>query len=269
MRSPPWRASDPSAARASAIRRPVNPSPPAILKSPPCAGFLIWIAEFAEKNPGSNRAALARRARCAARLGGRATRAQARASAFRRAVNPSPPAILKSPPCAGFLIWIAEFADKNPGSNRAALARRARCAARPGGRATRAQARASAFRRAVNPSPPAILKDPPCAGFLIWIAEFADLNPVRTEPRLRGELDAQPAWRASDPSAARASAFRRAVNPSPPAILKDPPCAGFLIWIAEFADENPGVRTEPRLRGELDAQPAWRASDPSAANPSL
>src|SRR5690625_3307654 len=142
----------------------------------------------------------------------------ARASAIRRAVNPSPPAILKSPPCAGFLIWIAEFADKNPGSNRAALARRARCAARPGGRATRAQARASAFRRAVNPSPPAILKDPPCAGFLIWIAEFADLNPVRTEPRLRGELDAQPAWRASDPSAARASAFRRAVNPSPPVV---------------------------------------------------
>src|SRR5690625_7429670 len=130
-------------------------------------------------------------------------------------------------------------------------------------------ARASAFRRAVNPSPPAILKDPPCAGFLIWIAEFADLNPVRTEPRLRGELAAQPAWRAGDPGAAGASAFTRAVKPSPPAILKDPPCAGFLIWIAEFADENPGVRTEPRLRGELDAQPAWRASDPSAANPSL
>src|SRR5690625_1414019 len=64
-----------------------------------------------------------------------------------------------------------------------------------------------------------------------------------------------PPWRASDPSAARASAIRRAVNPSPPAILKDPPCAGFLIWIAEFADLNP-VRTEPRLRGELDAQPA-------------
>src|SRR5690625_1247466 len=150
MRSPPWRASDPSAARASAIRRAVNPSPPAILKDPPCAGFLIWIAEFADENPG--------------------VRTEPR------------------------------------------FARRARCAARPGGRATRAQARASAFRRAVNPSPPAILKDPPCAGFLIWIAEFADLNPVRTEPCLRGELDAQPAWRASDPSAARASAFRRAVK---------------------------------------------------------
>src|SRR5690625_5974230 len=130
-------------------------------------------------------------------------------------------------------------------------------------------ARASALSRAFTPSPPALVQSPPGAGFLIWIAEFADLNPVRTEPRWRGELDAQPAWRASDPSAARASAFRRAVNPSPPAILKDPPCAGFLIWIAEFADENPGVRTEPRLRGELDAQPAWRASDPSAANPSL
>src|SRR5690625_1043184 len=123
-------------------------------------------------------------------------------------------------------------------------------------------ARASAIRRAVNPSPPAILKDPPCAGFLIWIAEFADLNPVRTEPRLRGELDAQPAWRASDPSVARASAFRRAVNPSPPAILKDPPCAGFLIWIAEFADENPGVRTEPRFarRARCAARPGGRAT---------
>src|SRR5690625_1009082 len=70
-----------------------------------------------------------------------------------------------------------------------------------------------------------------------------------------------PPWRASDPSVARASAFRRAVNPSPPAILKSPPCAGFLIWIAEFADLNP-VRTEPRLRGELDAQPALAGERP-------
>src|SRR5690625_7975851 len=100
-------------------------------------------------------------------------------------------------------------------------------------------ARASAFRRAVNPSPPAILKDPPCAGFLIWIAEFADLNPVRTEPRLRGELDAQPAWRASDPSAARASAFRRADKPSPPAILKAPPWAGLFRWNGGVADLKP------------------------------
>src|SRR5690625_5663189 len=122
-------------------------------------------------------------------------------------------------------------------------------------------ARASAFRRAVNPSPPAILKDPPCAGFLIWIAEFADLNPVRTEPRLRGELDAQPAWRASDPSAARASAIRRAVNPSPPAILKDPPCAGFLIWIAEFADKNPGSnRAALARRARCAARPGGRAT---------
>src|SRR5690625_7717448 len=84
-------------------------------------------------------------------------------------------------------------------------------------------ARASAFRRAVNPSPPAILKDPPCAGFLLWLEEFADLNPVRTEPRLRGELDTQPAWRASDPSAATASALRRPLHPHPPALASSLP----------------------------------------------
>src|SRR5690625_5088187 len=137
MRSPPWRASDPSAARANTIRRAVNPSPPTILKDPPCAGFLIWIAEVADLNPV--RAAPRLRGELDAQpalAGERPERSEGKHHQTRsQSLSPNH---IKRPALCGFFNMDSGVCGFEPGSNRAALARRARCAARPGGRATRA-----------------------------------------------------------------------------------------------------------------------------------
>src|SRR5690625_5199567 len=105
---------------------------PSHIKRPALCGFFNMDSGVCGFEPGSNRAALARRARCAARLAGeRPERSEGkRLQARSQSLSPSH---IKRPALCGFFNMDSGVCGFEPGSNRAALARRARCAARLAG----------------------------------------------------------------------------------------------------------------------------------------
>src|SRR5690625_3514823 len=99
---------------------------------------------------------------------------------------------------------------------------------------------------------PSHIKKPAQGGFFNMDSGVCGFEPGSNRAALGAASSMRsPPWRASDPSVSEGKRHRRAVNPSPPAILKDPPGAGFLICIEELTDVN-AVSTLPRM--------AWRTS---------